>query len=179
MSLSVVIPCFNEQNYIIACLDSICTQELPDGETLQIFVCDGNSTDKTQALVNGYITEHPQVTLLINTHRTTPYALNLGIEASDSDVVVIFGAHAVMKPNYLLQCLRDFQTVEDAGCVGGIIDNIYENETSQTIGLAMSSKFGVGNAHFRTGEASGYVDTVAFGAYKREVFTKIGIRYVS
>jgi GT2 family glycosyltransferase len=38
----------------------------------------------------------------------------------------------------------------------------------------MSSSFGVGNAHFRTGNKSGYVDTVAFGAYKKEVFDDIG-----
>jgi GT2 family glycosyltransferase len=38
----------------------------------------------------------------------------------------------------------------------------------------MSSPFGVGNAHFRTGTKSGYVDTVAFGAYRTEVFEKAG-----
>jgi GT2 family glycosyltransferase len=38
----------------------------------------------------------------------------------------------------------------------------------------MSSPFGVGNAYFRTGGKSGYVDTVAFGAYRREVFERIG-----
>ncbi|MBS1637638.1 MAG: glycosyltransferase family 2 protein [Bacteroidetes bacterium] len=175
MSISVVIPCFNEQKYIIPCLESVCTQQLPAGETLEVFVCDGRSSDNTPTLIHNYIQSHPQVKLLINEQRTTPYALNLGIQASASDVVVIFGAHAVMKPGYLMQCLQDFSTVKDAGCVGGIIDNIYENKNSQTIGLAMSSPFGVGNAHFRTGMASGYVDTVAFGAYKREVFNKIGL----
>lgn len=38
----------------------------------------------------------------------------------------------------------------------------------------MSSVFGVGNAHFRTGGKSEYVDTVAFGAYRREVFERVG-----
>jgi GT2 family glycosyltransferase len=38
----------------------------------------------------------------------------------------------------------------------------------------MSSVFGVGNAHFRTGGKSGCVDTVAFGAYRREVFERVG-----
>ena len=38
----------------------------------------------------------------------------------------------------------------------------------------MSSSFGVGNAHFRTGNKTGYVDTVAFGAYRKDVFEKIG-----
>jgi GT2 family glycosyltransferase len=60
-------------------------------------------------------------------------------------------------------------------CVGGILENVYENSTSQIIGAAMSSSFGVGNAHFRTGNKSGFVDTVAFGAYKKEIFDKVGL----
>ena len=60
------------------------------------------------------------------------------------------------------------------GCVGGIIENVHENIVSESIGLAMSSPFGVGNAHFRTAAKDGYVDTVAFGAYRKEVFEKCG-----
>ncbi|MBP7409049.1 MAG: hypothetical protein KA941_09860, partial [Flavobacteriales bacterium] len=39
---------------------------------------------------------------------------------------------------------------------------------------AMGHPFGVGSAHFRTGLKEGYVDTVAFGAYRREVFDRVG-----
>ena len=38
----------------------------------------------------------------------------------------------------------------------------------------MGHPFGVGGAHFRTGARDGYVDTVAFGAYRREVFGRVG-----
>jgi hypothetical protein len=51
---------------------------------------------------------------------------------------------------------------------------VNENATSEIIAAAMSSPFGVGNAHFRTGTKEGYVDTLAFGAYKKEVFEKVG-----
>ena len=39
----------------------------------------------------------------------------------------------------------------------------------------LSSKFGVGNSKFRINSSSGYVDTVPFGAFKKEVFDKIGL----
>jgi GT2 family glycosyltransferase len=43
------------------------------------------------------------------------------------------------------------------------------------IALAQSSRFGVGGVAFRTGSEDGrYVDTLAFGAYRREVFGRIG-----
>ena len=38
----------------------------------------------------------------------------------------------------------------------------------------LTTKFGVGNSEFRTG-GSGYVDTVPFGAFKREIFEKVGM----
>jgi hypothetical protein len=39
----------------------------------------------------------------------------------------------------------------------------------------MSCPFGVGDARFRYSEKEQYVDTVAFGAYRREVFDQIGL----
>ncbi len=174
MQVSVVIPCYNEEQYIVACMDAACIQELPAGVKLRVLVCDGRSTDRTAELVREYAATHPQVTCLLNEQRTTPYALNLGIRHAAADVVIIFGAHAVMKPGYIARCIEAFSAYADVGCAGGILTNIYENETSRIIGLAMSSPFGVGNAHFRTGASSGYVDTVAFGAYKKEVFDTVG-----
>ena len=44
----------------------------------------------------------------------------------------------------------------------------------KAIAKMLSSKFGVGNSQFRTNGKSGYVDTVPFGAFKREVFKKYG-----
>lgn len=175
MLVSVVIPCFNEERYIVACMESVCAQQLNPGVELEVLVCDGNSKDRTPELIRRFEAIHPQVKYLLNEKQTTPYALNLGITHSKSDVVIIFGAHAVMKPGYVQRCLDDLAADPTLGCVGGLLSNVYENEASRVIGLAMSSSFGVGNAHFRTGAAAGYVDTVAFGAYTRAVFNKAGL----
>jgi GT2 family glycosyltransferase len=61
------------------------------------------------------------------------------------------------------------------GCTGGLVKNIPMNAVSEIIAMAMASEFGVGNVRFRTGGKAGYVDTVAFGAYRREVFEKVGL----
>lgn len=172
-TVSIVIPCRNEENYIIRCLDSIAAQVDFYGE-IEIYVCDGMSTDLTAELVKKYALTHPNVHLLMNREQTTPFALNLGIKQSKSEVVIILGAHSELYPDYVSRCIEAFSLGENIGCTGGIIENEYENETSEIIGKAMSSNFGVGNAHFRTGNKEGYVDTVAFGAYKREVFENIG-----
>lgn len=173
-SVAIVIPCRNEERYIGRCLDSIASVDY-DKSLLQVFVCDGISTDRTQDIIREYELEYPFIRLLVNEKQTTPYALNLGIRASTADIVIILGAHAELHSAYVKNCLSAFEVDPQIGCVGGIIENVMEDETSTIISNAMSSPFGVGNAHFRTGGKEGYVDTVAFGAYKREVFEKIGL----
>jgi glycosyltransferase involved in cell wall biosynthesis len=173
-TVAVVIPCRNEKAYIGLCLDSLVACDF-DKQKLEVYVCDGLSDDGTAAIVSDYSARYPFIHLLQNTARTTPHALNLGIRSSKTDVVIILGAHAAIAPDFVSRNIEVLNTHPDVGCAGGIIDNKYENRTSENIGLAMSSVFGVGNAHFRTGTKAGYVDTVAFGAYTREVFEKCGL----
>lgn len=170
-TVAVVIPCRNEEKYIGACIRSVLQQTIPVKE---IFICDGLSTDGTKKIAEDFSAKHPEVKCVDNTKQTTPYALNLGIKNSTSDVVIILGAHAELDKDYVKYCLEVFEKDSAIGCAGGIIENRNENDASEIISLAMSSPFGVGNAHFRTGAKSGYVDTVAFGAYRKEVFEKAG-----
>lgn len=169
----VVIPCRNEQNYIGLCLDSLiaCSKEMA---VVSVQVVDGMSDDNTRAIVESYAKLYPFITLHDNERRTTPFALNIGLRALDFDIGIILGAHAVVDKHFIDRNVRVLQEHPEVGCAGGIIRNVHENEWSEIISAAMSSVFGVGNAHFRTGGRSGYVDTVAFGAYRREVFERVG-----
>ncbi len=45
----------------------------------------------------------------------------------------------------------------------------------EAIGLAMSHPFGVGDAQFRIGKKSGFVDSVYLGSFRREVFRRVGL----
>ncbi|MBA3971275.1 MAG: glycosyltransferase family 2 protein [Bacteroidetes bacterium] len=173
-TVSIVIPCRNEEKYIGKCLDSILMQDYSQ-DLLSVFVCDGVSTDSTVTIIKEYAQKHSNIHLVVNEKQSTPFALNLGIKKSNSDVIIILGAHSELYPDYVSNCIHAFNFDENIGCTGGIIENVYENETAAVIGKAMSSGFGVGNAHFRTGNRDGFVDTVAFGAYRKEVFEKVGL----
>lgn len=172
-SVSITIPCRNEKDYIGKCLDSIVACDYPK-EGLSVFVCDGHSDDGTQDIVREYSERYPYIHLLMNDARTTPQALNLGLKAQQADYRFILGAHAEIDAAFVSESIKAFENDDAIGCTGGIIENVYENEVSLAIGKAMGSSFGVGNAHFRTGVKDGYVDTVAFGCYKGEVFDRVG-----
>ena len=132
------------------------------------------STDNTRTIVNSISEVNTQVILLNNIKQTTPFALNLGLKKSTDDIKIILGAHAEVDADFIVENVNAFQIDPNIGCTGGVLENIYENNTAKIIGYGMSSEFGVGNAHFRTGNKSGFVDTVAFGAYKSEIFDTIG-----
>jgi GT2 family glycosyltransferase len=173
MKIKVIIPCRNERAYIGKCLDSLVHSNRA-GIDLHVWVVDGMSDDGTRPLVEEYARQYSFIKLVDNERRTTPYALNIGLSDLDYDIGIILGAHAVVDKEFIFHNARVLSEHPEVGCAGGIIRNVHENEWSEIISLAMSSVFGVGNAHFRTGGKSGYVDTVAFGAYRREVFERVG-----
>jgi GT2 family glycosyltransferase len=173
-TVTIVIPCLNERDYILRCLKSIANQTYPS-HLIQTFICDGNSNDGTPEIINDFSITNPQFQLLINEQKTTPFALNLGIKKATSDIIIILGAHSELDKDFVLNSITSFDIDPGIMCTGGVLQSEYENVTSQIIGSAMSSPFGVGNAHFRTGSKNGFVDTVAFGAYKKEIFEKVGL----
>ena len=169
----VVIPCRNEEPYIGALLLSIIGADRANMR-LEVDVCDGMSDDGTRGIVEHFATQHAWIRLVDNPQRTTPQALNLGLKREGYDIGIIMGAHAEVAQDFFQENIRALREHPEAGCVGGVIENVYANDVSRAIGAAMSSPIGVGNAHFRTGLKSGHVDTVAFGAYRREVFDQVG-----
>lgn len=171
--ISVLVPIRNEGLHIERCLQSILNQTLsPD--LIEILVIDGQSTDQTREIVYTLQSQHPQIKLLDNPQYTVPYAINIGIQAAHGNVIVIVGGHSEIAPNYLELCVSALEQT-GAGCVGGRLNNIGETPMARAIALGMSSPFGIGNARFRYSQTPGYVDTVAFGAYRREVIEKVGL----
>lgn len=174
--VSVIIPCRNEAGYIAHCLDSILAGDYPR-EQLEILVADGRSTDGTRELLAGYCARHAAVQLLDNPQGTTPGGLNVAIQASSGAIVVRMDAHVLYPPDYISRLVRG---LEESGAdnVGGVLQTVAANDTpmAQAIALGMSHRFGVGNAHFRVGATERReVDTVPFGCFRREIFSRIGL----
>ena len=171
--ISILVPIRDEELYIGKCLTSLLEQDY-DKTHYEILVVDGMSTDKTREVVKEFEIKNKNVTLLNNPNRTVPYALNIGIKHAAGNVIVRVDGHAIVEKDYLRKCTEYLESTK-AECVGGVIESINETFIGKAIALAMSSPFGVGNARFRTSGKEGYVDCLAFGAYRGEVFEKIGL----
>jgi cellulose synthase/poly-beta-1,6-N-acetylglucosamine synthase-like glycosyltransferase len=71
VTVSVVIPCFNEVNHIRLCLASVVANDFPK-EQLELLVVDGQSEDGTRDIILEFTTRHPWIKLLENVRRITP-----------------------------------------------------------------------------------------------------------
>lgn len=175
--VTIIMPIRNEEEYIARSLDSIRQQDYPAAR-IEILVVDGMSTDATRAIVSEMSRELPHLQLLDNPQQIVPTALNIGLAHSRGEIIVRVDGHVVLEPGYISGCIATLQERPEADCAGGIITSMNHTFLGEAIALAMSSSFGVGNSYFRTrkqGDEEGYVDSLAFGAYRREVFDRIGL----
>lgn len=171
--ISVVMPVYNEEKYIENCIDSLLLQDYPQESTEWIFV-DGMSSDRTRELIGAYIEKYPKlIKLLSNPNKTVPYAMNIGIKEARGKYIIRLDAHADYNKDYISKCVYYLDTT-DADNVGGVAETKSKGFVGNAIAKMLSSRFGVGNSEFRTNGESGYVDTVPFGAFRREVFEKWG-----
>jgi cellulose synthase/poly-beta-1,6-N-acetylglucosamine synthase-like glycosyltransferase len=166
-------PIRNEARYIARALHAVLRQDYPR-DKVEILVVDGMSEDGTRDIATAMAVGEPHVQLIDNPERIVPTALNRGVRAAHGEIIIRVDGHAVIAPDYLRRCVETLE-VMDADCVGGPIYTVGETPRACGIALAQSSPFGVGNAAFRYATKERYVDTLAFGAYRREVFDRIGL----
>lgn len=173
--LSVICPIYNEEKYIVKCIHSILAQDYPQDD-LEIIFVDGMSTDRTRQIVEEYSQKYPFIRLIDNPDRIVPPAMNIGIKASSGDIIIRLDAHAVFPKNYFSELVLYLGRL-NADNVGGVCKTLPINDTITCISIArvLSSKFGMGNSHFRVGsDEIREVDTVPFGCFRRTLFDTIG-----
>lgn len=175
--ISIVIPCRNERQFISKCLDSILGSDYPQ-DRLEVLVVDGMSDDGTGDVLDEYAREYRHIRVLSNPRRITPVAFNIGIQHARGELIMIMSAHATYDPEAIRKC-ADYSRRYDADNVGGIWKTQPRGNTlaAKAIVAALSTRFGVGGAIYRTTKESQlrWVDTAAYGCYRREVFDRIGL----
>ena len=175
--ISVVCPIYNEEKYIAKCIDSILEQDFPHDDMEVLFV-DGMSSDRTREIVLEYTDKYKFIRLLDNPHRTSPYAMNIGIENAAGDTIFRMDAHAQYPYNYLSELYQKLQELPNAENVGGVCETLPCNDTNEAYAIAevLSNSFGMGNSYFRTGISEiRKVDTVPFGCFHKSLFKRIGL----
>jgi glycosyltransferase involved in cell wall biosynthesis len=117
LTLSIIIPAYNEQHYIKSCLDSIgCQTQIPD----EVIVVDNNSTDDTVAIAASY----PFVRVVRQRKQGRGHARTKGFDAATSDIIGRIDADSVLEPDWCERVRSQFANRDVAGVTGLAVTDV-------------------------------------------------------
>jgi glycosyltransferase involved in cell wall biosynthesis len=169
MKISIVVPCYNMEQYIEKTIQSIINQQYPN---LELIIVDGGSTDKTLDILSRYT---KYIHLLISEKDEGQYnAINKGLSKATGDVLAWLNADDVYFPwtfehvsiffnNYPKQSWISGSTslMNEKGVINGLNDNIITKPN-----------YFVKNGWFRSG-LYGYLQQEGM-FWKKELWDKVG-----
>jgi succinoglycan biosynthesis protein ExoA len=185
-SVSVILPCRNEAQHIEDCLNSILQQQEPEGG-FEIIVADGMSGDGTReilaqlgrvvsdqwSVVSSPVVSSPVVRLIANPGRIVSTGVNAAIQAARGEIIIRMDAHTEYASDYVRQCVAVLRAT-GADNTGGPARTKARSYLEKAVAAAYHSPFAVGGARFHDPDYEGYVDTVTYGCWRREVFERFG-----
>lgn len=177
-TVSVVIPCYNEERFIGKALEQLADQF--ESDRYEIIVVDGLSGDGTRMVVDEFKKRRSDlaVKLVDNPARHIPRALNLGIDAARGTIIARMDAHAVPSNGYIRRCVEVLRSGNEG--VVGMPCNVRAGAgtvMARAIAAAVSHPFGIGDAKYRLGAGGPPqepVDTVAFACFRKSLWQELG-----
>jgi GT2 family glycosyltransferase len=172
--VSIVVPMRNEADHIDRLVDEIAAQDF-EGE-FETLVADGGSDDRSVERLT-VAADHAglEVTVLHDHTQRISAGLNACIRRARGDLIIRLDCHTSYPRDYVRLLVA---AAEETGAwnVGGLVVPRGGTTTQRAVACAMDSPFG-GIGWTREAAAGGRteVDTVPFGAFRREAFQRVGL----
>lgn len=84
--LSVIVPVYNVEQYLPACLNSILAQTL---DNIEVICVDDGSTDQSPAILDKYAEKHSHLHVIHKENRGYGHSMNVGIDAASGEYIGI------------------------------------------------------------------------------------------
>jgi succinoglycan biosynthesis protein ExoA len=146
VDVSVLTPVLNEEEHIREAAASMLAQRF-DGTVEFIFV-DGGSDDRTPEILRELERDDPRVRTLENPKRSTPVALNIGLDAAEGPFIARMDAHTVYPEDYLARGVERLRRGDVDHVSGPQLARGY-GKWSRRVAMALTTPFGRGEARFR------------------------------
>jgi glycosyltransferase involved in cell wall biosynthesis len=113
LSLSVIVPAYNEEAYLGKCLDAIV--EHAAARALEIIVVDNNSTDRTREIAQ----LHPEIVYLFEPEKGITKARQCGYQSSRGDILAFVDADTLMPAGWIDEVEKQFAADAGLACLSG------------------------------------------------------------
>ena len=169
--LSVIIPIYNVQDYLAACLDSVLDPESSDCEIIAV---DDGSTDRSAAIADDCAAAHPGRLRVIHTpNGGLGHARNTGLEAAQGDYLLFLDSDDTLVKGALPEMLACLDGSFDVGVFDFITVNEAGRQIAYTAGCERQGRFTL-EEHPRLLFAP---PNAVNKLWRRSLFTESGIRF--
>lgn len=145
--ISVIIPAYNREHTIDACIQSVLAQRY---QNFEIIVIDDGSCDATADICKTYCQKDSRVRLLCSGHGGVSAARNLGLDASKGAFLFFLDSDDVIHPELLEVLVRD---MENSGAsMGGTCVKRISQKDWQNLTQLIDSDCGPGETAFYSHE---------------------------
>lgn len=124
--VSVIVPAYNAEKYLEACLDSICEQTYP---VLEILVVDDGSKDLTASIIRSRAEQDARIIPYYNENHGVSYSRNFGLEHCTGEYVTFVDADDLVAPDFIAQMIHDLEDADaDIAVIGVAKSKLFEPE---------------------------------------------------
>ncbi|HLC91813.1 MAG TPA: glycosyltransferase [Candidatus Saccharimonadales bacterium] len=141
LSVSIVIPVYNEERHIKACLDATMAQSV---QPLEIIIVDNNCTDRTIELALQY----PRVKIVKEPMQGRGAARTAGFNAARGDIIGRIDADSILTAGWIERVTQDFGDASVMGLTGLGKTNLFPRPRNLFIAFWARVYFWVTHAYF-------------------------------
>jgi succinoglycan biosynthesis protein ExoA len=174
VDVSIVVPCRNEEKFILGFLQNLSDQKT--NFTYEVIIADGISTDATRAIVGNFSKSHTLIVKIVdNSAGSIPSGLNIAVRNSVGKFIVRLDVHCSITETYIQDIVTKLD--KDYFIVGPTIQYLstQTSKTAQTIVSVLNSFLGNGGTPSRNKiNKPRTVYHAVMSSYRREVFEAIG-----
>ncbi|HVV39086.1 MAG TPA: glycosyltransferase family 2 protein [Candidatus Paceibacterota bacterium] len=177
-SVSVIIPAWNEEVGLLSTVKSILRSTY---RNVEIVVINDGSTDNSDAIFRAFLEEYkaipdnPNKMPIVYRYKENGgkgIALNKGIEISKGEIIISIDADCALLPSTIGNFVRHFERPSVMAAVG----NVKIGNTEHLLGTLQNLEF-LFSFYFKKADSlfnTIYIIGGAAGAFRREVFEKVG-----
>ncbi len=165
MDASIIIPCYNSENTIKECIDSIILDSQNTHHNVEIIAVDDGSNDSTRDILRSY----KDVKYIYIENMGPATARNRGAETARGEILLFTDSDCIVQPGWIDQMLIPFLENRHISAVKGAYRTHQEEITAQFCQLEFQERY----RFLERQKFIDFVDTYS-AAFKKDTFWEIG-----